>query len=178
MATLRGKLLVAAPKLVDPNFYRAVLLMVQHADEGAMGLVLNRPTQTALRQAWAEAEGGDCSADVLLYQGGPCEGPLMLLHTHEPAGQIELGDGLYFSAEEDHVRWLVEGDGGPIKAFVGYAGWSPGQLEEEIAQGAWLVVESDLQTLVSADPDWEDLIRRLIPGMIEVKIMPQDPRLN
>ena len=178
MSGLQGKILIAAPKLLDPNFHQTVLLMVQHGQEGAMGLVLNRPTQTSLRQAWEEVEEGECSKEGVIYQGGPCEGPLMLLHTHEPAGEIEIGGGVCFSAESDHVRWLVEGDGGPIKAFVGYAGWSPGQLEGEIAEGAWLVAQGEPEELLEIDPVWDDLIRRIMPGMIEVKIVPKDPSMN
>lgn len=178
MVDLRGKFLIASPKLVDPNFYRAVLLMVQHNDAGAMGLVLNRPTETRVKDVWEQVSDGECRTDAVLYHGGPCEGPLMLLHTHEPASQIEIGGGLYFSAERDHVQWLLEGDGGPTKAFVGYAGWTAGQIEAEIAEGSWLHLPANAEAVLEGEPAWEELIKRIAPAMIEVRVVPKDPSLN
>ena len=102
----------------------------------------------------------------------------MLLHSHEPASQVKVGRGLHFSAEQDHVRWLVEHDGGPIKAFVGYAGWSPGQLESELTSGSWLHTPATAKMAIERVPDWDRLIKKLTPGVIEVKIMPQDPSMN
>lgn len=171
--------MIASPKLLDPNFYRTVLLMVQHDEqEGAMALVLNRPTQTYLRDIWPKVSDGECRRDGVIFHGGPCEGPLMLLHTHEPASQIEIGRGLHLSSQEEQIRWLVENDGGPFKAFVGYAGWSPGQLESELTAGSWLHIPAADGNLIEQLPDWDQIIAELTPDVIEIKIVPPDPSLN
>jgi putative transcriptional regulator len=178
MKSLQGRFLIAAPKLVDPNFYRTVLLMVQHNDDGALGLVLNRPSATRVADVWSAISDGPCIHDGPVYQGGPCEGPLMLLHTHEPASQIAVGKGIHLSTEEDHLRWLVEHDAGAVKAFVGYAGWAPGQLEAEMLAGSWLHSPASVRSAIERVPDWEKLIRKLTPSLIEVKVVPPDPSHN
>jgi len=81
MKSLQGHLLIASPTLLDPNFRKSVVLLVQHNEEGAMGLVLNRPTETKLCEAWTQVAETDCASDASLNLGGPCEGPLMALHT-------------------------------------------------------------------------------------------------
>ena len=74
MKSLQGHLLVASPKLVDPNFFHTVVLLVQHNQEGALGLVLNRPLQTTVQEMWQEVGESQCEVDQPLHQGGPCEG--------------------------------------------------------------------------------------------------------
>ena len=108
MESLQGKLLIASTTLLDPNFYKAVLLVVQHNEDGALGLILNRPTSTTVAEAWAQVEDLPCPAQDALYMGGPCEGPLMAVHGHEYTGQIQIISDLFFSGEVDHLKWLIE----------------------------------------------------------------------
>src|SRR5215471_6127747 len=117
---LKGKVLVAAAELLDPNFARAIVLIVQHDENGAMGLVLNRPLSTSVEEAWTQVSAVPYPNDDPLYQGGPCEGPLMVVHRDRKRGQIDLANGLYLSSDADSVKSLVSDDILPLKFFVGY----------------------------------------------------------
>src|ERR1051326_4325904 len=128
---LKGKVLVASPKLLDPNFARAVVLIVQHDENGAMGLMINRALETTVREAWTQVSSVPYPNDDPLFQGGPCEGPLIVLHKDADHGQLEVLDGIWLSSDADAVKALVDQAVDPIKFFVGYAGWSPMQLEAE-----------------------------------------------
>src|SRR5208282_6015778 len=90
MEVLQGRLLIASPRLVDPNFFRSIVLLVQHSEDGALGLILNRQLKISVRSAWAQISQSVCQADGFLYQGGPCDGPLMVLHTIEEFSQHQV----------------------------------------------------------------------------------------
>ncbi len=139
MESLQGLLLVASPELADPNFRKTVVLIVRHsADEGTLGLVLNRHTSTSVRELWQRMGQENCKRDTPLSLGGPCEGPLMALHTDAQVAELEVLPGLYFTASSDQLRALVDEDenAGPARFFFGYAGWAAGQLEMELQAGA------------------------------------------
>ena len=114
MDSLQGKLLIASPRLLDPNFARAVVLMVQHGEEGALGLVLNRPLETSVSDLFEQVLGAPTAAEGVLHQGGPCKGPLMVLHTHEEAADLTVRDGVYFSTEREKIESLIKGDHGAL----------------------------------------------------------------
>ena len=179
----QGLLLVAAPALKDPNFFHAVVLMVQHNDEGALGLVLNRPLETTVVEAWEQVNDDGCSVEGVLYQGGPCDGPLMVVHTDYSLSEVEVRPGLYFSTQRDAVERLVSLNNTPMRFFVGYAGWGPGQLEAELAEGAWLAVQASGEA-VFADPSqlWKGVMeavsRAAIESVVKPQAMPDDPSLN
>jgi putative transcriptional regulator len=80
MDSLRGQLLLASRRLADPNFFHAVVLMVQHGEDGALGLVINRPLEVTIKQACDDSLEMVCETEGILHQGGPCQGPLMVLH--------------------------------------------------------------------------------------------------
>src|SRR5437764_733950 len=101
MTSLQGQLLIASPKLLDPNFAQSVILMIQHNDEGALGLVLNRPLGMSVRSAWEQVSEIPCEIESPLLKGGPCEGPLMVVHTSAALSQVEVLPGVYFSTEKD-----------------------------------------------------------------------------
>src|SRR5687768_5273835 len=90
MKSLQGQLLIASPKLFDPNFFRSVVLLVQHTDAGALGLVLNRPLEMTINDAWGQVSETPCDATGFLHQGGPCEGPLMVLHTDSALPELPV----------------------------------------------------------------------------------------
>src|SRR5258706_8102025 len=105
MKSLQGQILVASPKLVDPNFFHTVVLMVQHNDEGALGLVLNRPLQTTVAEMWQQVdEGTHCGVAGALHQGGPCEGALMVVHAAENCAESEVAKGIYFCMRRDVIE--------------------------------------------------------------------------
>jgi len=193
MDSLAGKLLVAAPSMEDPNFARAVILMVQHGDEGALGLVLNRPSETKVDEVWDQISVLPCPVDQWVRQGGPCPGPLMLLHDRDEHAQVEVCAGVCFSSEEEFVTGVLgpdlgTGTGDDAEAlgfYVGYAGWGGGQLEEELLTGSWLVTPATPDVVFDADAD-DGLWMRVITGIdraiamlaMNPKLIPHDPAMN
>src|SRR5919107_1396620 len=144
MEFLRGALLVAAPTLLDPNFQRTVVLVTEHTDEGAMGLVLNRPTETTVAEAAPELSGLTGPAERV-HQGGPVQ----------PRAVVVLAE---FRDLERAGSETLRG-----RVYAGYAGWGPGQLEGELEDEGWIVVEHPLaDELFSPGPDglWHDVLDR------------------
>ncbi|HEX4792994.1 MAG TPA: YqgE/AlgH family protein, partial [Humisphaera sp.] len=114
MNSLQGHLLIASPQLADPNFARSVVLIVQHNESGALGLILNRPLETNLQSVWEQVSDVPCFVDQPLHQGGPCEGPLMVLHGDESLSEMSLLPGVYWSTDKDSVEQLVSHNSTPL----------------------------------------------------------------
>lgn len=167
--------LVASPALQDPNFARTLVLMAEHQGEGALGFVVNRAApitvgdvlgglDEALRGR-AEA-AGHAAAPVLM--GGPVEPErLWILHAPAPGlpeeGGARVGDGLALGGSRELLEALVAAPSIPFLLLLGYAGWAPRQLEQEIAAGAWVPMElfDDLVLAVALEKRWETAVRRL-----------------
>ena len=173
--TLRGQLLVAAPILHDPNFHRTVVLVAEHGDEGAMGLVLNRPTDTSVGDALPELAPLTGAGDPV-YVGGPValESVLAIAELDDPDDSSELLFGTVGFVQEPDVP-VLRG-----RVFVGYAGWSAGQLEAELEEESWLVIPAEPDDLFSDDPDglWSTVLRRQGGPYALLSLMPPDPSLN
>lgn len=184
MKSLQGQILVASPKLVDPNFFHTVVLIVQHNEESALGLVLNRPLQTSVKEMWEQVdEGTQCGVEGNLHQGGPCEGALMVVHAEETCAESEVSPGIYFCMRRDAIERLVSENESAMKFFVGYAGWTAGQLDAEMDEGSWLTTPATAQMVFEGDEHlWTDLIRALsraaITEMVDPKRIPDDPSVN
>ncbi len=181
--SLRGKLLLASPQMGDPNFERAVILVVQHDPAGAMGLVLNQPTDAAVREVVEASVGLECGTDELLYRGGPCEGPLMVLHSDPGHAQEEVLEGVFFATDREFVEPVLEGRIQPARFFAGYAGWGAGQLEGELAVDSWTVVEADAAIVFERHLDAWSLLMRInkpsgLLSQLDPKIVPRDPSMN
>ena len=183
MKSLQGHLLIASPQLVDPNFARSVVLIVQHNESGALGLILNRPLEMNLQSVWEQVSDIPCFIDQPLHQGGPCDGPLMVLHVEKDVSELQVAPGTYWSTDKDSVEHLVSHNSTPVKFFVGYAGWGAGQLESEMDSGAWLPAPAT-QDQIFADPEtqWSRL-RRIITLTItypwlDPRLIPDDPTAN
>jgi putative transcriptional regulator len=182
--TTVGRLLIAEPMLGDPNFDRTVVLMIEHTDEGALGVVLNRPTELevgAVLHEWADL----AAAPPVLYMGGPVEqnGVLALGRRRKDAGEVPgwtsvLGDvgtvDLHLGPED------VAGGLDGIRFFAGYSGWGGGQLEAELAEGAWLVVDAAGDDVFAPDPDtmWRAVLRRQGGRTAMLEHFPAHPSLN
>jgi putative transcriptional regulator len=159
-------LLLSMPQLQDPNFARTVVLLCEYNPDGAFGLVLNRPTTAAATEMVRldpPVVGGN---DMPLWIGGPVEPQRgWILLGEEPADDFKcIRDGLYLSTSMTLLRDVLQAHPAPrARVLAGYAGWGPGQLDEELAQSAWLVSDVDLDIVfdVSADAMWETAIRRL-----------------
>jgi putative transcriptional regulator len=183
MESLTGQLLIASPSLRAPEFEATIVLMVQHDEDGALGLVINRPLETTIDEAWEQVSEEPCPREDALHYGGPCEGPLMVVHTQPAYSEIIVGKGIYFCTDKEHIEWLVHHDEEPMKFVVGYAGWAPGQLEQEIEQGAWLTLEATEQRVFDGDASYNDLLQRAsqttgILKDLNPRIIPIDPTMN
>ena len=183
MDSLQGQLLIASPNLRDPNFFKSVVLLVQHNDQGALGVVLNRPLEATIQEAWPQVSVLPCNAEGALHQGGPCPGPLMVIHTDPAASQMEVCDGIYFSTDKDSIERLVSQCAGPLKFFINYAGWGPGQLEGEIEAGGWLATHARSDEIFRGDDDlWPAALRlasrRSRLAGVDPKLIPDDPSVN
>ena len=176
--------MIASESLLDPNFKKSVVLIIQHGEDGALGLILNRPTETMLSEAWEQMSDTSCDNETLLRLGGPCEGPLMAVHTEQAVGQIEVFSKVYFSAQADQMGILVETGLTPTLYFVGYSGWSPEQLESELESGAWLTTpasaEHVFQTSNAMDL-WDKVMKQISDSVLspmDFKHVPDDPSMN
>jgi putative transcriptional regulator len=182
MESLRGKLILAAPALKDPNFDRTVVLIAEHSDEGAMGLVLNRPSEAAVADAvpdltWV-ADGGD-----LVYIGGPVasNGVIVLAEWSDPGRAVVLiDDDLGFVPGDAEDTGALAAAVRRSRVYAGHAGWGPGQLEDELAEDAWIVEAPLRDELFSADPEalWATVLRRKGREFALLSTMPPDPSLN
>jgi len=183
MKSLQGHFLIASPDLLDPHFFHAVVLIVQHDENGAMGVILNRPTEMTMGEAWKQVSDMSYDNSSVVYQGGPCEGPLMVLHTQEAASQIEVLPGVHFTTDAASVTQLIELDADPLRFFVGYAGWQAQQLEAELADAGWLLVRATADQIFCPPDDlWTRLIKAAVPhsvvANINPKLIPPDPSVN
>lgn len=177
-----GRLLVAAPMLVDPNFERTVVLMLEHSGEGALGVVLNRPSGLRVEEilaGWA----GVVAPPSLVFQGGPVstDSALGLVRTDgsETLGVRPLPHDVGL-VDLDTPAELVADAVTSMRVFAGYAGWGAAQLDDEIDEGAWFVVDPLPDDAFTTEPDglWARVLRRQPPPLSLVASYPADPSLN
>lgn len=181
MDSLKGQLLLASPSLFDPNFRRTVVLITEHNDEGAAGLVLNRRSDTSVADALPDL-APLVEDEEVVYVGGPVqqEAVLCLAEFEDPDDAAML--------VVDHVGF-VPGDGDfdllaagtrRARVFAGYAGWGPGQLEAELEESSWIVEDSE-QFDLFADPGldlWGSILRKKGGIYRMIALMPDDPSAN
>jgi putative transcriptional regulator len=180
--SLRGKLLLAAPALKDPNFDRTVVLIAEHSDEGAMGLVLNRPSGAAVAEAVPELTWL-ADPDATVYVGGPVapNGVIVLAEWEDPAQAVVLiDDDLGFVPGDAEDTSALAAAVRRARVYAGHAGWGPGQLEDELGEEAWIVEAPLRDELFSAEPEglWSAVLRRKGREFALLSTMPPDPSLN
>jgi putative transcriptional regulator len=163
--TVAPGLLVAMPQMDDPNFHRAVVLMLEHGTQGAMGLIINRASPITLKEL-AEGQSLDVlpqRGDDSVFLGGPVESHRgFVLHDREAlAEKMEVVPGLFLSVTMEALGPLLLDADAHVRFCLGYAGWGKGQLEEEMAQGTWLYTEASARLLLEGDPSqlWERTLR-------------------
>jgi putative transcriptional regulator len=183
MLSLSGHLLVASPKLGDPNFARTVILIVQHGEEGAFGLVLNQPSTQRVKDLWQHVASGKCSLDQPLCIGGPVEGPLLAVHGDAEHSEREIVPGVYFASQRDAIEQLVEHPATPVRMFLGYSGWGEGQLEGELREGAWLTAPATADhVFFTGDDLWKEVVSNISGAVIhsrgDIKHVPPQPWHN
>jgi len=176
-----GQMLIASRRLGDPNFQHAVVLIVQRDESGVMGLILNRPVKATVADACASTIAAAAGVDLPLHQGGPCPGPIMVLHNDQLAGGDQILQGVRFAVQRDQIEPLMREAHGPVKYFAGYSGWGVEQLESELAEGAWLVADATADAVFSDETDaqWAEFMTRLTLGKwIDPEKLPDDPSVN
>jgi putative transcriptional regulator len=181
--SLQGNCLLASPFMDDPNFYRSVVYLVRHNDEHSFGLVLNRPTDFRLNKVVSMVCELECVHEGPLYFGGPVDGPLVALHDHPLIGGDSCIDGLKLCSNQDELLKLFVCKEARLKLFDGFSAWGPGQLEDELETGSWLVTDIDVDLVMSEDTElWETLVRNIGQNILAVddKIsdVPIDPQWN
>ncbi len=180
MDSLRGQLLIAGPELWDPNFRRTIILIGQHDDEGALGLVLNRPAELSVAEASPPLEHL-VDRDSPLFLGGPMDKAtaVVLAEFAEPERAEVLAFGsvgfLAGHVEADVVHVISR-----ARVFAGYAGWGPGQLENELRESSWIIEPALPEDVFTREPDrlWGAVLRRKGPEFHFLATMPVDPVLN
>jgi putative transcriptional regulator len=177
---LRGHLLVASPGLLDPNFRRTVVLVVAHDDDGAVGIVLNRRSETEVVDAVPEL-ADLAGPDGLVSVGGPVQGEAVVVLAEwedtAEAGTIVFGDVGLMGAEAELERVIAATR--RVRVFAGYAGWTSGQLEAELAEPSWILEEAEAEDVFGDDPDlWGSVLQRKGGAFKLIATMPDDPSLN
>jgi putative transcriptional regulator len=168
-SSLAPSLLISMPQLTDPNFNRTVVLLCRHSEEGAFGLIVNRPMLTSGRVVVTLDPPVMTAHELQLWVGGPVEPQRSWMLVSGPiAGgedvSLPITDGLYLSTSPELLRRLLEPDPPPrSRLVIGSAGWGPGQLEAELQESAWLLSDVDCEFVFTtpADRMWEAAIRRL-----------------
>lgn len=162
----KGKFLVASRHLRDPNFLEAVILLIKYDRTGAMGFVINRPTKVRLSMMLPEIEGLQQRTDTV-YIGGPVARNQMLLLIRsgsQPKGSHRVFEDIYVSSSRTVLQRMIDNaDAGErFRVYAGYAGWVPGQLDQEVSKGSWHVLQADAETIFDKAPSkiWPELILR------------------
>lgn len=180
---LTGRLLVSSPLLRDPNFDRAVVLILEHGDPGAVGVILNRPSELEVAEAvppWAP----HAADPPVVFRGGPvAPGSVIGLASSPVPGETVGWKPLFgligavdLAVEPASIDVPIEA----VRLFSGYAGWDPGQLEGEMAMGAWFVIDVRPGDILTPHPHdlWQAVLRRQPGTLAFVASFPPDPNLN
>lgn len=174
MESLAGNLLVATPILLDPHFWRTVVLLIQHDEDGCVGVVLNRPTEEPVGDhlpEWAH----HVPEPAIINYGGPVEPSVAIGLSLSAQGMPTGVPGLSLI----DLGEPPDGPGSPVRVYSGYSGWGADQLESEIATGSWYVVQASPDDPFDSDEDqWRRVLRRQ-PGFLSVvSTFPDDVELN
>ncbi len=178
--SLKGQLLIAGPSLVDPNFNRTVVLVGEHSEEGALGVVLNRVSESTVDDSVPElvtlVDGDDA-----VHVGGPVQPSAIIVLAefadHDQAGTLVLGSVGFLPSEVDPLEL---GELKRARVYAGYAGWGPGQLDGELAEGSWIVEPALPEDVFTLEPDalWSAVLQRKGGPFGVLALMPPDPSLN
>ena len=179
----KGDLLISEPFLADPNFERSVILICEHNDEGTLGFVLNKPTNHTLGEVVQEA----CDYPSLLHKGGPVQlDTLHFIHRTESliSGSNKIKENIFWGGDFEQLlsfintRQVSQND---LMFFLGYSGWSPGQLEDELKENTWFVYkETDQYDVFEGKTDnlWRKVLKSMGGKFKAISNYPTDPRLN
>lgn len=185
--SLRGQFLIAGSRLRDSNFYKSVVLMLEHNESGSMGLVINRPMDITVSSALSR-HFDIPDSDHFLFCGGPVEpNALLILHNSQEYDQEHspVVPGIYVGTSPDVFDKVVDSADDPdssfsFRVFSGYSGWGAGQLESEISRGDWHSMPADPQFVFRVDPYeiWEDVLGEFHRSHRIFPDQPSEPELN
>lgn len=181
----QGKLLLSEPFMNDPNFRRTVVLLAAHNEEGSVGFVLNRPMELRLGQVVEELEGNLFS----VWSGGPVQrDALFYVHTLGDIipDSIPISENLYWNGNFETVKALIKGKKileNEIRLFIGYSGWGPGQLDEEIRRNSWIVAPATVSLVMNTGKNansnfWQDILKSMGKEFGIIANFPENPIWN
>jgi putative transcriptional regulator len=177
----KGKLLISAPHLTD-IFRRSVIYLVEHDNNGSVGFVLNKPMKYFVDEVIENFP----EFESKIFLGGPVQTELINF-IHKAPGKIEGGyeikDGIYWGGNFENMKTLVEANAlnpNDFRFFVGYAGWSPNQLEEELKENSWYVADASDEFIFSKEPEklWQNILKNMGGEYITISTFPEDPSVN
>lgn len=178
----KGKILLSEPFMLDPNFKRSVVFLCAHDEEGSLGFVLNHKAKVTIPELFPEFD----YLDINLYYGGPVE-PNTVHYLHKLGDVIPdselITDGIYWSGSFEVLKILMaQKQVGPkdVKFFIGYSGWGPGQIEDELKENSWFVTSAKNDDIFNDQPDklWNDILKDMGGDYKQVSNYPENPMLN
>ena len=174
--SLTGQFLISESHLIDPNFQFTVILIVSHDTEGALGLVVNKPSSSALGDVFPEQFGDHCASHIPIFIGGPVQQEYLFLveqglaESQQPEGSLLVTDSVYFVPNVRPVLEYIQDSWDDIphdmrpslRFFAGYSGWGSGQLEAELSQDSWVVHSASSDIIFNTHPEngWRDALRK------------------
>jgi putative transcriptional regulator len=181
MTSLKGKLLIASPALDDPNFARAVVLVAEHSEDGTLGLVLNRPSESSVTESVDELRGVVAPGEAV-YVGGPVQTDAVMVLAEfsdaRLAAALILQDIGFLPAEADME--LIASVTRRARVFAGHSGWGPGQLDGELEEGAWILLDAEPDDVFAQASDdlWAAALERKGGAYAQLARVPEDPSVN
>ncbi len=179
----KGKLLIAEPFLHDKDFTRSVIFLCEHSEEGTLGFVLNQPTALTLGDILQHLD--NTLTPLAIYNGGPVQpDTLHIVHRMpEKLGGVLVADGIYWGGSYELLQEVIKDsnyEDGDLRLFLGYSGWSAGQLPDEMKEGTWLVGDVTQELVFETEPHrvWKGAMKTLGKDFAFLANMPIDPQLN
>lgn len=178
----KGKILISEPFLNDPNFKRSIILLSEHGEEGSVGFILNKPTKLRINQVLDDFP----DFDAPVYLGGPVQiNTLQFIHRlgNMIEGSTEICDGLYWGGNFDYLKLLIEANQvtpDDFRFFIGYSGWTEGQLDDELKINSWIVTSTSVENIFSEEPDkmWREILKGMGRKYSILASFPENPSVN
>jgi len=177
-----GQLLIATPLLNDPNFKRSVILLCEHNADGTFGFIINRKLDSTIFDVIPDFP----SPKTPLYFGGPVQmDTVYFLHNKGNLleGSLDIGNGIYWGGNFEQLKLSLESNlitENDFRFFIGYAGWSPGQLQDELAEKSWAIADNKYEYAFSEEPEllWNDIAKDFGGEFSLAALFPENPSLN
>jgi putative transcriptional regulator len=177
-----GSYLIASPLLDESPFRRSVVFVLQDTEEGTFGIVLNRPGDSGMKNAWKQMTGSTLSEGCIV-QGGPLGGPVLAIHRDRSLAEYEVPGGIYVSSQAEKLSELLKLDESALRIVFGIAAWKCGQLSDEINRGLWYQMDAPPgHVFDDATFMWEEFLRRYgqttLSRVVGIRRFPPDPSCN